>query len=745
MIHLFCFLAISHGNSHVGHNNVITTADCRTFNLDTGKCLDVIDNNHKAEQSDHKHVHMHNGIPCDGHHEHENVGAQELPKRQLPLIPYPNELKMGEGSFAINDETKVFTNLKAEEKKLFLNYLSLEELPLALTYKDTPENCVRLIQDSSLEIGDEAYKLVVKTTGIDITAKTSAGLFYGIQTLLQLYQLPNRNGLIPCLEINDYPAFEYRGIMLDVSRHFYSKEFVYKQLDLMAHLKINRFHFHLVDGGGWRIEIKKYPKLTEMTAYRPECRWHLWWNQGHKHCSKDDPNAYGGYYTQEEIKEIIKYAEDRFITIIPEIEMPGHSDEVLVAYPELSCSGKPYKNCDLCIGNPDSLTFMQDVLTEIMELFPSKMIHIGGDEAAMWAWKDCPKCTALREKMGFTSLDELQSYFIKKIDEFITSKDHFLIGWDEILKGGLAPHAKVMSWTGEGGGISAANQGHEVIMCPWYYIYIDHPNDVKWSQPDGMNAPVDLATVYNYHPVPASLDEEHKKFIKGVQGNLWCEYVFAYEHAEYMIWPRGFAVAEIAWTLKERKNLALFKQRLSTHLDWISERGYHPYRVDQSIGDRQQSLVPIEHLARGKKVKYYISYSGSYPAAGEGAMTDGLRGNWGFKDGVWQGTHCGSDALVIDFEVDMEKPTQISEIYCEFLRQDSDMIYPPERVVIQGSSDQKTYETISDVTYKWEDTPQYDFEKKGWTGSCNYRYIRYKAYGFNGKRDWLFTDEIVIQ
>lgn len=591
MLSIFFVSALTCEGHHHSHDEHDHKETCFTFDVFTGKCLDDASDVKTEKKRIIKKMLTHpSGMrdvdetaSIEANLQADQVIGEALPNSQLPIIPYPNDVKINDGYFTFNENTKIFTNLEKDEKKHFLDYLAAEQLTFVYSSTKQEENSLNLLIDSSLELNDEGYTMVVTEKSVTISAPKCAGIFYGIQSLLQLINLGNRNGMIPCIEIKDQPELKYRGFMLDVSRHFYPPSFIKKQLDMLAHFKINRFHFHLVDTGGWRLESKKYPQLTQKTAYRPEIRWVLWLKSGAHYCDKDAPGAYGGFYTQEEMKELIRYAAERYITIIPEVEMPGHNEEVLATFPEFSCSGKPYVDHDLCIGNPGSLQLMKDLLEEVMELFPSELIHIGGDEATMTSWKTCPKCQQLKKDKGFTSEEQLQSYFIKEIDSFITSKGRKLIGWDEILKGGLSEHACVMSWTGEQGGITAANAGHEVVMTPTTYCYLDYMTDQAWTQPPGIGGLVKVNTIYNHQPVPPAIDEKHRKFVIGFQGNLWTEYVYSNNHCEHMIWPRIIAIAENGWIKQDLKNYDMFAQRVSKALDWLTEKGYRPYRFDQSI------------------------------------------------------------------------------------------------------------------------------------------------------------------
>jgi hexosaminidase len=460
-------------------------------------------------------------------------------------------MEKGTGFFLLSEKTRLYTNLQGGEAKLWENYL--KTLPVQLKKgkkKDTQQVLSLLITSKNPQLpSPESYTLSVTPQQILIRATSGAGLFYGMQTLLQLAQ-PSGAGSysIASVEIEDTPRFAYRGLMLDVSRHFSTKEFIKKQIDALAYYKINRLHLHLTDAAGWRLEIKKYPLLTEFAAWRTDPTWKQWWNGGRKYLRFDASGAHGGYYTQDDIREILQYARQHYITVIPEIEMPSHSEEVLAAYPQLSCSGEPYKNSDFCIGNEETFTFLENVLTEVMALFPSEYIHIGGDEAGKSAWKTCPKCQKRMKDEHLANVDELQSYLIHRIEKFLNAHGRHLLGWDEILQGGIAPNATVMSWRGEEGGIAAVTSGHRAIMTPGAYCYLDSYQDAPYSQPEAIGGYLPLKKVYAYNPVPASLTAEQAKLVYGVQGNLWVEYIPTPEHVEYMIYPRILALAETAWS-----------------------------------------------------------------------------------------------------------------------------------------------------------------------------------------------------
>lgn len=431
----------------------------------------------------------------------------------------------------------------------------------------------------------EGYVLTTTPEGISINGQTENGVFYGIQTLRKSIPAEAKGAtiLIPAGEIKDEPRFSYRGMHLDVGRHFFPKEFMKKYIDLLALHNMNTFHWHLTDDQGWRIEIKKYPKLTEIGSQRSR-------TVIGRNTQEYDNTPYGGFFTQEEAKEIVKYAQERYITVIPEVDLPGHMLAALAAYPEMGCTGGPYEVCPrwgifedvLCIGNDQTMQFLEDVMSEIIEIFPSKYVHIGGDEAPRTRWEKCPKCQArikaegLKADKNHTAEDRLQSYCMTRIEEFLNSKGRQIIGWDEILEGDVAPNATVMSWRGMEGGIKAAQLGHDVIMTPTSFCYFDYYQtaDTK-DEPLGIGGYVPIEKVYSLEPVPAALTEEQSKHILGAQANLWTEYIHSSEHVEYMILPRMAALAEVQWTQPEKKDFKDFTKRLARLMKFYQRDGFN--------------------------------------------------------------------------------------------------------------------------------------------------------------------------
>jgi beta-L-N-acetylhexosaminidase len=654
-------------------------------------------------------------------------------------------MEQGTGCFLLSENTKLYINLQGLEAQLLEN--CLQALPVHLKKgkkKDTQNILSLLITEKNHQLpSPESYTLSVTPQQILIRATSGAGLFYGVQTLLQLAQ-PSGAGSysIASVEIEDTPRFAYRGLMLDVSRHFSTKEFIKKQIDALAYYKINRLHLHLTDAAGWRLEIKKYPLLTEFAAWRTDPTWKQWWNGGRKYVRFDAPGAYGGYYTQDDIREILEYARQHYITVIPEIEMPSHSEEVLAAYPQLSCSGEPYKNSDFCVGNEETFTFLENVLTEVMELFPSEYIHIGGDEAGKSAWKTCPKCQKRMKDEHLANVDELQSYLIYRIEKFLNNHGRHLLGWDEILQGGIAPNATVMSWRGEEGGIAAVTSGHRAIMTPGAYCYLDSYQDAPYSQPEAIGGYLPLKKVYSYNPVPASLTAEQAKLVYGVQGNLWVEYIPTPEHVEYMIYPRILALAETAWSAPERKSWPDFHTRALSAVADLQAKGYHPFDLKKEIGSRPESLQSVSHLALGKKVIYNSPYSSHYPAQGNTALTDGIRGDWTYGDGSWQGFISDNR---LDVTIDMEKETSIHSVTAAFMQVVGAEVFLPETVVISISDDGTHFTELRKQHFEVSKETPIRFTDISWQGEAKGRYVRYQAQAGSEFGGWIFTDEIIVK
>jgi hexosaminidase len=496
------------------------------------------------------------------------------------IIPQPKKLQAQQGAFllkkgmSVSVGNEVFMPVAA----LLVNQANKVSV-LGLSINKAKSSAISFNMNPS--IGKEAYVLKVSSKKIDIQASTGAGAFYALQTLLQLMP-PAMSGdvalagtvSVPNCAIEDEPRFGYRGLMLDVGRYYFSVEDIKRFLDVMSVYKLNTFHWHLTEDQGWRIEIKKYPLLTQISSVRKESML------GHYRDRKFDGKSHGGFYTQEQIKEVVAYAASKYITVIPEIEMPGHSQAVLAAYPQLGCNpDKIYQVAtrwgvseDVLAPREETFKFLEDVLTEVMALFPGQYIHIGGDECPKTQWRESRFCQNLMKQLGLKDEDELQSYFIRRIDQFVTSKGKKLLGWDEILEGGLSPNAMVMSWRGVKGGVEAAKQKHDVVMSPNSFFYLDYYQGDSKTEPLAIGGNLPLSKSYSFEPDLPELTEEETKHVVGIQANVWTEYISNIKYAEYMTYPRALALSEIAWSPKAPKDYSAFKRKLTAHLPHMDAR-----------------------------------------------------------------------------------------------------------------------------------------------------------------------------
>lgn len=703
----------------------------------------------------------------------EKVKETVKEEDKYKIIPKPLILKEKNGYFELDNRTMIYIENRSMEfmnlENRFVDELKMETGISLLTSDTKPlGNSIFIKQVNDLEA--EEYELNVTNNKILIKASTAAGGYYALQSLKQLLPLENYSTKIPihkipAVYIKDKPVFEWRGYMLDVSRHFYGKEKVKEVLDFMASLKLNRFHMHLADDQGWRLEIKKYPKLTSVGAWRVNYTNHdetvnNWW--GLPVQMDGEKATYGGFYTQEDMKEIIAYAKARYIEVIPEIDVPGHSQEILASYPHVSCddgnykvaTGGVYKDNALCASKEETYTFLEEVLGEVMDLFPFNYIHIGGDECNKEGWKNHQQCQDLIKEKGLKDEDGLQSYFIKRVEKIVNAKGKDLIGWDEILEGGLAPNATVMSWRGEQGGIAAAKAKHRVIMTPNFANYLD----LKQGQPDfepnlGYSEAL-LSTCYNYSVIPDGLTQEESQYILGTQGNLWTESISDWGKLTYMTFPRLFAVAENGWTPEKMQDFDDFINRLTPRLEylkanniryansvynpWIHQKGIGnsievslsselsnpdirytidgtsptvssekyvtPFTISETttiksaifkngkrLGNIIEKTYPI-HKAAGAKVIYHNSYDKKYKAAGETALTDLNYGQLlAQEDENWQGFN--ED---VDIELVLDGPTDIKCVSIISLKKTIGAIYPPRQIEIYGSSDGIDYQKIGD-------------------------------------------------
>jgi len=552
------------------------------------------------------------------------------------VIPLPNHYYYNShGKFVMDDDSRILVGNNPETIKT-AEYLAafLKEYGFDLPIEKIDQvngvdnDIILRILDNPKDIQEEGYRLKVNSGNVTIVSGDASGLFYGVQTFLQLlpvsfYTVNMEEVEVPGWIINDSPRFHYRGMHLDVGRHFFSVDFIKQYLDMMAMYKFNTFHWHLTEDQGWRIEIKKYPKLTEVGAFRDSTLVGKYSTKPHRW----DGKRYGGYYTQDQIRDIVKYAADRHITIIPEIEMPGHSLAALAAYPELACTPGPFRPATLWGVFPDiycpkeeTFKFLENVLTEVMDLFPGKYIHIGGDEAPKERWKESKLCQQIIKKQGLKNEEELQSYFVERIEKFLNAHGRQLIGWDEILEGGLSPGATVMSWRGVEGGIAAARAGHDAIMTPGNYCYFDHYQAGPEGEPIAIGGMTTLKEVYSYEPIPDELNKKESKHILGAQGNVWTEYMTTPRKVEYMVLPRMAALSEVLWTMPIKKSWGDFQRRVNNHFKRYNAFGWNycpgTYKLD--ISEKKDTAnggyqVTIESEIYKPEIRYTLDGSDPTP------------------------------------------------------------------------------------------------------------------------------------
>lgn len=720
-----------------------------------------------------------------------------LTAQKVSIIPEPLETRYGSGLFLFHPDSTLWTSHKSLESDVTVFIQEVQQtsglkLSSKVATKAPTSGCFISLDQ---KYNADEYTLDITTSGITIKGGSGAGVLYALETLRQIVSLANKNSAgaleLPVVSIKDKPRFSWRGMHLDVSRHFMPVSFVKKYIDYLALYKLNIFHWHLTDDQGWRIEIKKYPKLTSIGAWRNGT---LIGHYNDNIPPKFDSVRYGGFYTQAEIKEVIEYAAKKHITIVPEIELPGHASAAVAAYPELSCAGKQIeviKNWgvfeDVFCPKPHTMKFLQDVLSEVIALFPSKYIHIGGDECPKKAWKECKHCQALIKSKKLKNEDELQSYVIKEIEKFVNKKGRQIIGWDEILEGGLAPNAAVMSWRGTEGGIHAAKEHHKVVMSPTSHCYFDYYQSQSPNEPLAIGGYLPLEKVYSYEPLPTELTKEQQQYIWGAQGNIWTEYLPTPEKVEYMLLPRLLALAEFVWSAPEKKNFASFVKKVQQHftvLDLmkanyakslydntinvlesdqtssvkIGFQTYAPeaaiyYSLDGSIPD-QNSLrytVPISitgkttvqsvcidakgrkgsvqaqqffvNHATGKPITLISQPDPKYNTGGGRTLNDGLTGDKRFKGSQWLGYN-GKDC---EFVVDLQQALPYSSVKVGWYVGERAWIYPPAAVQVSISLDNTTFVPL-DAKIQRTDTPNGRGEISfSGTGSTPYRYVKVKV------------------
>lgn len=725
---------------------------------------------------------------------------------RIHIIPKPDQVAELPGNFTYNSQTKIYASKEFRDVALLLADLINIPASQVLNYKQgspIPNGNVILekIHGNSRDTG--SYALNITPQLIKIQSSQYTGSINAMQSLAQLILINHKSNEIPCARINDKPRFGYRGLMIDVSRHFFPVSFIKRMIDLIGLYKINNLHLHLTDAAGWRIEIKKYPELTQQAAWRNGSTWKSWWNTDRSYSKEGEPTAYGGYYTQADAKELVAYAKVRGITIIPEIEMPGHSDEVIATYPHLGCEGSNGKQGEFCLGNDSTFTFMQDVITELLDIFPSTYIHIGGDEAGKSNWAKCKKCQQRIKDNKLKDEFELQSYAIRRMEKFISSKGRQLLGWDEILEGGLAPGARVMSWRGEQGGIEAAKMGHDVIMTPGTYCYFDKYQHDPATEPEAIGGFLPLKGVYAYDPMPAELEKDKQKFIKGAQANLWTEYVPTMEHAEYMVFPRIIALSERVWSKKENLSWSDFQYRLLKHYAVLQKLNvnysrpsdrieispvihlekkkatitlnteqFNPevrYTTDGSTPTINSSVyngpfeisgtalikaaifrqgkmslspdtLPVNfHKAFGKQVTYNNNFDNGYPAQKETTLINGYRGSITYQDGQWQGF-----LKDLDVTIDLGSIEKLNSVQSTFMQIIGPGVYLPDFTEVHISSDGKTFESVGKSLNDISPTnPNLLFKTFNidLKGKQG-RYVRFYAKHHDG---YMFADEIIVE
>jgi len=727
------------------------------------------------------------------------------------IIPKPLSQKIGNGYFIFNHEVAIVSEPKLLEISNYLTLYLKENYNFKLSNNNSPKKITFKIDDSINN--DEGYELNISTNDIIIKSKHAKGAFYAVQSLMQLLPLPSESNSykIPCLQIKDQPQFKYRGMHLDVGRHFFSVDFIKKYIDLMARLKMNTFHWHLTEDQGWRIEIKKYPKLQEIAAYRKETLIGHYNDQPHQF----DGKPYGGFYTQEQIKEVVAYAKTRQVTIIPEIEMPGHSQAAIAAYPELGCSGEQVEVAtkwgifdEVYCPKESTFKFLEDVIDEVVALFPGKYIHIGGDEAPKTNWKNCTHCQKLIKREGLKDEHGLQSYFIARMEKYINTKGKQIIGWDEILEGGLAPNATVMSWRGTSGAVQAAKEGHDVILTPGSHCYFDHYQSENENEPLAIGGFLPLEKVYHFNPIPEELTNKEATYVLGAQGNVWTEYMKTEKQVEYMAFPRAVALSEVLWSSPENKNYSDFIYRLEqyqkrldqldvnyanhiysvngklTHLSdrvtyelnttsssyplyYSTDRSFPsklystPITVDTSmhikavvLNSKKTALGAIFeqeinlHKGVGAKIVIDKEPHPAYNAGGKDALINGISGNnKRYGDREWLG-FSGEDIIIT---LEFDSPKNIKTISTRFYNGHGQWIYAPNEIGFSFYlEDGKTVNDIRIIEEKNNLLVNYSYELK--STPVKKLDIIVKNYGTipkgkqgAGHKAWTFIDEIIIE
>lgn len=659
---------------------------------------------------------------------------------RISIIPQPFDLVLEQGEFVLPNKIGLYTNLKQEDRKRIFTYLSQTPLSYSEEYveQDVPGSLNLLITEQNNDLS-ESYILRITTNSITIEANDVHGIFYGIQSLLQLID-NNKGKSLPCLTISDIPRFPYRGFMFDVAHHYFSKEYIKRQLDMMAYFKLNTLQWHLANAAGWRIEIKKYPQLTEQAGWRPMEDYEEWVQVGKPHCTKKYPGAYGGYYTQEDIKELIAYAAERNITIIPSIDLFGSDEAVLAAFPLLSCTNTGDEKSGLCFCNEETFTIVQNILTEIIELFPSEQIYIG-DFNINEALNQCDQYNRRIEEEKLQNTDQFKNYIISRIGDLLNSKGKKIAHCNGELSRLSNLNTLIINRKEVKGGITIANMHHNVVQSLDVFCDFNFYQDAPINEPKAMAGFLPIDKVYGYDPLVA-LPDSVGKYILGVQANLWTEYISTEEGADHMIWPRLMAFSEVAWTASEKKSLKHFRRRVLGAIEQMQQKGYQPFDLKAEVGPRKESLFGLEHKAVGKKVTYITMYDGRYAATNSYTFTDGMRGGWSYNDTRWQGFF-NTD---MDVVIDLDTIQHINSVKATFLQDNTARIWMPSEVQIYGSEDGGTYTLLGKIENNISDNKSGFFLKEfEWKGTSNVRSVRLKAKSNGKEQSWLFTDEIIVE
>lgn len=652
-----------------------------------------------------------------------------LPISAQTLLPLPQRMEvMSRDRFALCETFSIKQTEGAPAPTLLLH----EALKSEAQAKRPSVCCIRPYPEAP---NDEAYQLRITRDSIVITAQTERGVTAAGATLLQLR---GEQESLPCVTITDAPAYSWRGIMLDVSRHFFPLTHLKKQIDILARHKMNTLHLHLTDAAGWRMEIKRYPRLTQQAAWRTQASWKEWWNGNRAYSHEGDANAYGGYYTQDELRELVAYAAARNVTIVPEIEMPGHSEEVLAAYPELSCTHNPQGAPDFCPGNAATYDFLEHILEEVMQVFPSPYIHVGGDEAGKADWQNCPLCQRKAQELHLDHVNALQGHMIRHMNAFLARHGRTLVAWDEVLADTLTPGTHIMNWRETHLARQAATRNLKVILTPSAYCYLDYYQDAPPFQPEAIGGYLPLEQVYGFLSA-AELDAEVRTAVCGVQGNLWAEYIPTPEHAEYMLYPRALALAEIGWNGERREPFPAFRTRVAAVCNALRSAGVNTFDLNTEIGLRPEYLTPVKHKAMGKKVTYHHPFSPYYPAAGATNLTDGLRGGWTHTDKRWQGFIGGPR---FDVTIDLEKVTPVRSVSTGFMHAPGAEIYAPSAYTLSVSTDGVNFTEVSRTAYDGTDSTS--CQTYTWQGRLRTRYLRIQAPA-SPHGGWVFADEVVVR